>query len=209
MIRKPAIITAASITGVVIAGGAAIGANVGILGAADNGPIGNLSAEATVASSAPSTTTSIPDPTTVVVAEPTPIAPVPAQTFVVDVAGDIDLATTEAGLELADVRPNPGWAWSVVSETEATIAVRFTAGADTLNFTARLNDDDTIAANVERPSPPAAAAPATPATAAPATYVDDDDRYEDDENEDDDYEEYEEDDDDEDDDEYEGRDDDD
>jgi len=50
MVRRTAAITAASIAGVILAGGAAIGANIGILNAADDSKLGDLSAEAAVAS---------------------------------------------------------------------------------------------------------------------------------------------------------------
>ena len=60
MIHRTASITAASIAGVILAGGAAVGANVGILNAADNSELGSLSADATI--STPTRSPSRPSP---------------------------------------------------------------------------------------------------------------------------------------------------
>ena len=63
MIRKTAAITAASIAGVVLAGSAAVGANIGILDAADDTGLGTLSAEAAISAPAEPSTTTAPSTT--------------------------------------------------------------------------------------------------------------------------------------------------
>ena len=188
MIRKTAAITAASIAGVILAGGAAVGANIGILNAADNNSLGNLSAEA------PITSPSIEPPTT--------LAPIVAvsdsngssQSFTVDVAGTVEVDFDDTGVHLSDVRTNQGWSWEETSTDSGSVAVTFTSGADTLEFSATPNDDGTINASVDRPIvTPATAQP--PAVSSSRNYSDDDhDEYEDDDHdeyEDDDHDEYE------------------
>lgn len=208
MIRKHAIITAASIAGVILAGGAAVGANVGILGAADNGTIGNLSAESVVATAEP-----LPQPSPGA-DEPSPTI----QTFAVDAAGEIDVERTGTGLAPAEVRTSPGWAWQDAGSSDDVIAVRFSSASEVLEFRAALDGDGAITATVERPTPDPAS------TGAADERYEDDDRYEDEvdhddhddddhgDEQDDDEEDDEEEDDDHDEDEheeYEGRDDDD
>lgn len=174
MIRKTAAITAASIAGVILAGGAAVGANIGILNAADDNALGDLSAEA---------------PITTPYAEPTAtVQPIvnstdsngSNQSFAVDTAGTVEIGTEGSGLQLSDVRTNQGWSWQETSTDQNAVTVTFTSGADTLEFTATQNDDGTISASVDRPVITAAPSqtPATP------TYSDDDhDEYEDDDHE--------------------------
>ena len=59
MLKKRTVVTALSIAAIVVAGGAAVAANVGILNAADNTPMGTLSAEADLATvAAPSSSSS-------------------------------------------------------------------------------------------------------------------------------------------------------
>jgi hypothetical protein len=198
MIRKTAAITAASIAGVIIAGGAAVGANIGILNAADDNSLGNLSADM------PTTTTTVEVPASL----PPTIDDISdssdtAQSFAVDVAGTVEVQTSNGGLELGDVRTNQGWSWEETSSDNNAVIVIFTSGTDTLEFSATANADGTISASVDRPS----IAPAqTPAATSSPSYRDDDeydddddDRYEDDDD-DYDYDEH---------DEHEGRDDDD
>ena len=219
MIRKTAAVTAASIAGVMLAGTAAVGANIGILNAADDTGLGTLSAEAAVSATAePAPTTVRPDPS------PTTSETVPAdasdtphvQTFAVDAAGTIDVELDEAGLHVKAVDANDGWSWKETDSESGTLAVTFTSGDEKLEFLAALTPDGSIAARVDQPvvtqrpapapAPTAAPSPAPASPPAPAAGYDDD--YEDDEYEDDD--EYEHEDHDDDDEyEHEGHDDDD
>ena len=196
MIRKTAAITAASIAGVILAGGAAVGANIGILNAADDSPLGELSAQAPIATSSTTSTSTTAQPV-VDISDSTDSS----QTFTVDVAGTVEVEAGDTGLSLKDVRTNQGWAWQETSTDSGAVMVTFTSGGDTLEFTASANDDGTISAGVDRPfvSPTPTQPQANPST----TYYDDDDDYDDDDGF-----EYDDDDDDDDDD-HEGRDDDD
>lgn len=212
MIRRTAAITAASIAGVILAGGAAVGANIGILNAADDSNLGELSAQA------------LPTTTVVTQAEtsiPTILDSLASndqqQSFTVDAAGQVDLVVDDSGISLAEVRPNQGWTWSESTTSDGSVVVEFSSGSDRLIFTATGNDDGTIAARVDRPASgstqgtaPVATGPITtvPTTSDDGSY---DDEYEYDDDDDDDDHEYEDHDDDDDDDdhEYEGHDDDD
>lgn len=168
MIRKTAAITAASIAGVILAGGAAVGANIGILNAADDNLLGDLSAEAPI-------TTPFTEPT----ATEQPIANLSdsdgsTQSFAVDTAGTVEVETDGSGLRLSDVRTNQGWSWQETSSDSRTVKVTFSSGSDNLEFTATTNDDGTISASVDRPiiTPPQA-------TNSSTTYhSDDDDEFE-------------------------------
>ena len=195
MIRKTAAITAASIAGVVLAGSAAVGANIGILDAADDTGLGTLSAEAAISAPAETTGATVeldPSPaTSEVTVAPTDDSGV--QSFAVDAAGTVDLETDDSGLHVKAVHANDGWSWQETASGPNAVAITFTSGGDTLEFVAALNADGSIDAGVDRPiftSAPAAASSPSPATAG--TY-EDDDEYEHDE----DHDEYEDHDDDE------------
>ncbi len=223
MIKKTASVTAASIAGVILAGGAAIGANVGILQAADSGPLGELSAEVAATTTTidlPPTTEEFQTDSSVVDTASQETLPQAGestiQSFAIDAAGTIDLEVAEGALVIGNVSTNPGWTWVPGQATSDTVAVTFTSGGDVFEFSAMLQPDGTISANVDQPIIVQAAAPSQPAAPAGRGYDDDDDRYEDRDDDDDRYEDrdddddrYEDRDDDDDDDRYEGRDDDD
>ena len=190
MIRKTAAITALSIAGVILAGGAAVGANIGILNAADDNSLGNLSAEAPI--SVPTTEADTTFAPIVDMSDATGSR----QSFTVDAAGTVEVEAEDTGLHLVDVRTNQGWSWEETSTDSGTVTVTFTSGVDTLEFSATPNDDGTINASVDRPIITPAPTQATAANSSP-NYSDDGDDHE--EYEDDDHDGYE----------HEGRDDDD
>ncbi len=185
MIRKTAAVTAASIAGVVLAGGAAIGANVGILNAADNGALGTLSADAVITtSSAPAGATSM--------ATVTPTDQNRVQTFAVEGAGTVDLSADDAGLRLVDVQTTGPWRWEDNGSDSEVVSLRFTNGDDTLEFFASSTAEGTVVARVERPTvePPSPGPTQTP----PPRYDqqgDDDEHPEAEHEEDDEHEEHE------------------
>ena len=182
MIRKTAAITAASIAGVVIAGGAAVGANIGILNAVDDNSLGELSAETVI------TTPSIETDGSVGSSVDVASSPRSIQSFDVDVAGTVDIESGPAGLRLVEVQTSEGWSWVDTTTEPGTISLTFASGTDRLEFSAVSADDGTIDANVDRPI----VTPAPQATSpAPGVHVDDDDDEDHDNDED-----YEEDDDD-------------
>lgn len=166
MIRRTAAITAASIVGVILAGGAAVGANIGILNAADNNSLGNLSAVAPV-------TTPAVEPTTTLLSVVRASDPTgPTQSFIVDLAGTVEVKAADTGLSLGDVRTNQGWSWEESDVGSGAVAVIFTFGTDKIFFSATPNDDGTISARVDRPAiTPALTSP--PKVNSSATYSDD------------------------------------
>lgn len=205
MVRKTAAITAAAIAGVILAGGAAVGANIGILNAADNSALGELSAEAPLA------TPNLEPEAVVQPVSATSDSDSSTQSFTVDAAGMVDLELDDNGLRVDDVRTNQGWTWEDTSVDDSVVTITFTSGADALEFSAATNTDGSISASVDRPIITPSQNP-TPANGTTATYSDDHyDEYDDhDEYEDDgDDDEYEDDGDGDDHDEYEGRDEDD
>lgn len=186
---RTTVITVAAIAGVVIAGGAAVAANIGILDAADDDELGTLSAAVDLSGGTEiidvypqsTTSTSLDDGTG-------------TQAFTVDRAGLVTVARNAGALRVAEVVANPGWTWTVDADDAATVAVRFTDGARTLVFTATLGADGTVAADVSETTPP-------PVVGPTGSDDDHDDDHGEDEHEHEDEQEHE--------DEHEGRDDDD
>jgi hypothetical protein len=208
---------------VLVAGTAAVAANIGILNAADSSTIGDLAATDELLPAAP-----VPAPTTVAtVATTTPASTVPATTapsgvaqqYDIEGAGSVWVMPTTSGLALDHVVAGPGWTPQLSQGDLRSLRVEFTNGDRTIVFTASLGGDGVVLVDVTEPSTvigqaPAAGATQSPAVATPTTgsgdddhdaYEDEyDDAYEDDDDEyDDDDDEYE------DDHEYEGADDDD
>ena len=193
---RTTLITVAAVAGVVIAGGAAVAANIGILDAADDDELGTLSAAVDLSGGTEvidiyptsTTSTSIDDGAGA------------TQAFTVDRAGLVTVARHGGVLRVAEVVANPGWTWSVDTDDAATVAVRFTDGTRNLVFTATLGADGSIAGDVSETTPPPVVGP----TGSDDDH-DDDRGDDDDEHEDEDEQEHE----DEHEDEHEGRDDDD
>lgn len=204
MVRRTALITAASVAGVVIAGAAVVGANIKILDSAAEGPVGELSA------------------TTVPVAETASVGrPDESQTYAVGEAGTVLVERYGAELRLTSVTPAPGWTHTVDTQAPDVLLVTFTDGTTTYQFLATVGAEGNISAGVSQPvddvvvlpgsagassGPPgadpgssgstAAPAPAPVPSAPSAVSGDDDGAYEDDDHggyeEDDGYEEHEE-----------------
>ena len=218
MTSRTSLMTAAAIAGVLLAGTAAVAANIGILNAADSSAIGDLAATdellpspggptVTVASLESPTTTAAPTTTTLAAD-----ATMAAQQYDISDTATVWVLATRSGIALDHVVAEPGWVSALSQSDPRSLTVNFVNGGRTVVFTASLGDDGVVVVDVTEPTtvvgPPAAAtAPQTVSTTPPATATYDDDRYEDDhdeEDEDDDH-----DDDEYDDDEYEGADDDD
>ena len=158
MLKKPAIVTSLSIAGIVLAGGAAVGVNVGILNAGDNNPMGTLSAEADIATTAPSTS---PGSSTTTAANTTSTL----QRFAVEKAGEVEVLNLADKLTLGKTLPAPGWQAAPGATTPTSVEVTFTSGADKLVFTATLGVDGAVSGAATRPGQ--AAQPATLAGATP------------------------------------------
>ncbi|MFV0257710.1 MAG: hypothetical protein ACK5PP_04590 [Acidimicrobiales bacterium] len=179
MIRRTAIVTALSIASVVVAGGAAVGANIGILNAANDDPIGGLSASAD----------------SVVPVGLDAIAPIDATSgsdgtgayatlvYAVDQAGTAEVGSDGTTLTLGAVTPAVGWTAQVTVQQPARLVVAFGDGTRHLEFIAELDANGRVVARVDEPvtvTETAAPAPAPPATSAPTVRADDDDYEEED-----------------------------
>ncbi|MBP9066068.1 MAG: hypothetical protein KBF84_08275, partial [Candidatus Microthrix sp.] len=134
MLKKRTVVTALSIAAIVVAGGAAVAANVGILNAADNTPMGTLSAEADLATVAAPSSSS----TTAATSAGAP------QRFVVESAGQVEVLRDGAKLTLGEVLPSAGWQARPGAVTSDSAEVTFTSGTDELVFTATLAGDGTV-----------------------------------------------------------------
>lgn len=174
MIRKTATITAASIAGIILAGGAAVGANIGILNSSEDDTLGQLSAELQPAPE--STSTSL---------DTSPSA----ERFTVDAAGTVVVRQVVDGIEVESVSPNTGWSWDDVSDSDTVVQLTFrhSGSGEVLDFVARVDEAGVITARVERRSSTPATTPATaPATlgTAPGTTAGHDDHRDDDRDDD-------------------------
>jgi hypothetical protein len=212
-------VTAAAIAGVLVAGTAAVAANIGILNAADSSAIGDLAVTDELLPTAGAdgdTSTTVLQTTTV---PPTTVATTPEgvlpQQYDIENTGTVWVVTTTSGLALDHVVAEAGWSPALTQSDLRSLQVQFTNGERTIIFTAQLADDGSVVVDVTEPTTVIAATPASTGAAstpgaAPtpttATYSDDDDDH-------DEYEEYGDDDDhdeyDDDHDEHEGADDDD
>lgn len=141
MLKKRTVVTALSIAAIVVAGGAAVAANVGILNAADNTPMGTLSAEADLATVAAPSSSS----TTAATSAGAP------QRFVVESAGQVEVLRDGAKLTLGEVLPSAGWQARPGAVTSDSAEVTFTSGTDELVFTATLAGDGTVTGAAKRP----------------------------------------------------------
>lgn len=148
-------ITAASIGAVALASLFAIGANLGILARADQRTIGTMSAAIPPAPA----DTGVLD---VGLAQQTdPLASTSAaldgsQHFTVDTAGAVDVSVGASGVQLDLVSPNPGWTATPVAATDADVAVTFTNGTRTLEFSATVGPDGTAIGDLTEAAPTAA-----------------------------------------------------
>jgi hypothetical protein len=156
------LITIASIAGVAAAGAFAISANVGILNAADNSKLGQLSAAG--AATTPNTQVvdvyldgSATTATAAGVIATTAGDPAAVQRFTVDAAGTIAVVANGGSLRLDSVDPTSGWTWSLAQNQPTQLTVTFTNGTRTLEFVAGLGPDGSVTANVNEPAATAAA----------------------------------------------------
>jgi hypothetical protein len=191
---RTTLITAVAVAGVLIAGTAAIAANIGILNASNDSSIGSLSATDDLV---PSTTVDAGVPAVVEIATPgttqAPANGAAAASYVVDDAGTVSVTGTPGSLTLVEAAANPGWTPTATQPDPLSLRVAFDNGTRTVVFTATLNADGTIAADVTEPVIVAGATPSAPTTIG-TSHSGDDDQYEsddDDEYEDDDSHEYE------------------
>ncbi len=186
---RTSLITTVAIAGVIVAGSAAIAANIGILTAADDSPLGELSATELVAaepaSSVAATTTSTTSTTTPAVGA--------TSDYVVDDAGMVSLLASDSGLVLVAATASDGWTPALSQSGPTSLTVVFTNGSRTVVFSATLGADGSIVADVTEPMSVSGSTPTGSITiptlaSSSGSYDDDssDDSYEDHDSEDDD-----------------------
>jgi hypothetical protein len=139
--HRTALFTAGSIALVVFAGAVAVGANLGILNAADSRPFGKLSAAADVRTTGPEVVHVYADAK----------RPAEPQKYVVKGAGTVSVATAKKSLRLADVTTRPGWTWSLSQTADSKLTVTFKSATTTYTFLATLQRDGAIVARVDKP----------------------------------------------------------
>ncbi len=161
MKHRTALATAASVTGVLLASAAAMGANVGILRSNDD-TFGQLSAAddvATDGSSLESTVVSITDISTTM----TTVAAGAPVVYQVPGIADIALARSgENGVTVVVVVPVTGWTHSIHSNGDG-IEVKLTSATENVEFKASVLDGQ-IQTTVERSALGAASAGSTSTT---------------------------------------------
>ncbi len=155
--RRTKIITAASIGAVVLASLFAIGANLGILSSADQSKVGTVAAAGDL----------VPANTQVVDvyldAQGNPLAsnstaPAGSQHFTVASAGTVDVSAIGGTARVDLVKPASGWTATPATTTGNGVAISFTDGTRTLDFTATVGPDGTVTGDVTE-STSAATAP--------------------------------------------------
>jgi hypothetical protein len=165
MAHRTALIAAGSIAVVIVAGTIAVGANLGILNAADSPPVGKLSAS----TSLPTAQQPAAAPATPVVAAAT-TAP---QQYVIKQAGSVSVTLAKSGVRLNDVSALRGWTWSLSQTRDSSLKVTFKHKSATYTFVATRGPRGSIVARVDHPITKVIAAPAAaaPAPIVATTYV--------------------------------------
>lgn len=181
---RTSLITTVAIAGVLLAGGAAIAANIGILSAADNSELGELAATELVATPVFADTTTSSSSTSSTSTSTTTPSVGATSDYVVDAAGTVSLLTSDSGLSLGAATANDGWTPALSQSEPTSLTVVFTNSTRTVVFTALLGADGTIVADVTEPTVVTGAAPSGPITAPTTPSYDnssdhDDDSYED------------------------------
>jgi hypothetical protein len=167
--NRTSLVTAAAVAGVLIAGTAAVAANIGILDSADDSAIGDLAATDELlptadAGTTPSTTMAV----TEVTAPPTTAAGPAVQQYDIEATGTVWVATTRSGIALDHVDTMDGWIAALSQNDLRSLQVLFTNGDRTVVFTAALGDDGSVIVDVTEPTTVVAATPGG-ATAAGST----------------------------------------
>lgn len=139
MAHRTALIAAGSIAIAVLAAAVALGANMGILDAADSRPAGQMSAVADTQQGS-GMLAGAPD-----------AAPTIPQEYVIKKAGTLSVTATPSGLRLDDVTARSGWTWALSQSGDSRLTVTFKSGPHQYKFVATLDPDGSVAARVDRP----------------------------------------------------------
>jgi len=132
MRHRTALITAGSIAVVIFAAAVAVGANLGILNAADSRPVGGLSASAAVKA---------------VRERPVPVP----QKYIIRKAGTVSVAATKSGLRLVDVTTRRGWHWTLKQTADRRLSVTFKKGSAVYNFVTVMRRHGRIVSRLDHP----------------------------------------------------------
>lgn len=157
--KRNQLLTAAAIVAVGISGAIAVAANVGIMNAADNTKVGQVSAASDLLTSSTlpiGTDSTLPDG---------------SQQFVVDAAGTVNVSSTASSIHLIGAKPAPGWSWWLTQTQTDSLLVTFTNGTRTLQFNASADGNGTITAQVSEPA--AIAAPTNTVSGTGGSHGDD------------------------------------
>jgi hypothetical protein len=160
MAHRTALITAASIVAVVLASGAAVGANLGILSVADAGPVGGLTV------SAATTQAGGPKVIDVYVDDTNGIT---SQQYTVEKAGTIGVVATKKSVRLDDISVRPGWTWKLVQNAQKRLTVTFTSKSITYDFVAAVDSGGKLTARVVQPVTKTVRSAGTAWTSGPAS----------------------------------------
>ena len=196
---RTSLVTAAAIAGVLVAGTAAVAANIGILNAADSSAIGDLAAtdELLPAPGAdvdtPTVTvTSVEAPETTAATTTVPTSA--AQQYDIAETGSVWVLATRSGIALDHVVVEEGWTSALSQSDPRLLRVDFSDAGRTIVFTAELGDDGAVLVDVTEPTTvvgetpvaaPAATASQDGTGSTPITDTYDDDHDEHDEHDDD------------------------
>jgi hypothetical protein len=204
--RRSTLLTVSAVGGALLAGGVAVAANIGILNAADDDAIGQLSAayEASPTSLEPQVIdVYLEEPTAPTLPPVTTVSTLPAGTvpsasapraFAVENAGTVSVSDIDGVLSIAEVVAADGWMWDVSQPDDHSVSVTFASNDTTYVFVAEIGPAGDLVARVDQPIVQVVQVPNTSSTAtvpnsAPGTVP----RYDDDDHEDhdDDHDEYE------------------
>jgi len=160
---RTSFVTAAAITAVLVAGSAAVAANIGILDAADSSAIGDLAATDQLlpaAGAVPATPTAMVEVPVTSSNTATTMPPATGpQRYDIANTGSVWVITTTSGLALDHVVAEPDWTPVMSQGDLRSLRVDFTNGDRTIVFTAALADDGSVTVDVTEPTTVVAAAP--------------------------------------------------
>lgn len=178
-IGRTAVFTFLAVSAVSVTGALAIGANLGLLDRSDDDALGELAAAGDLLPQPQVIDVYVDDTTAATTTLP---AATDLQTFAVDAAGTVTLATT-GGLRVESIELAQGWSWAAQPAPAGAVAIRFTDGSRTLEFVATLAPDGSVAASVTEPivepSPVVAAPAPSPSVSGDDDHDDDHEEYED------------------------------
>ena len=177
--------TAAAIAGVLLAGTAAVAANIGILNAADSSAIGELAVTDELLPTAGGDINAPAVPTTTVVTTP-PNSGV--QRYAIENTGTVWIMTTTSGLALDHVAAEAGWTPVLSQNDLRSLRVDFTNGDRTIVFTAELAADGSVVADVTEPTTVVADSAANDGATEVSTIDDHDADHDEDDHDEDDHE---------------------